>query len=108
MANRRRGGGPEILLKKESRQGNRDLLHTDAYTVGELVSLDTSGGVNRSVIRMVGDELLVNINGVEVASLHDDFEPEYPPFSGGRFGFGVSALGAPPVVTFDNVLITTP
>jgi hypothetical protein len=89
-------------------RGNRDLLHTDAYTVGELVSLDTSGGVNRTVIRAVSDELLVNINGVEVANLHDDFEPDYPPFSSGRFGFGFSALGQPPVATFDNVLITTP
>ena len=101
-------GGPEILLKKESRRGNRDLLHTDAYTVGELVSLDTNGGVNRTVIRAVGDEILININGVEVANLHDDFEPDYPPFPNGRFGFGATALGQPPVVTFDNVLITTP
>ncbi len=108
MANRARGGGPEILLKKESRRGNRDLLHTDGYTVGELVSLDTSGGVNRTVIRAVGDALLVNVNGVEVADIHDDYEPEYPPFLNGRFGFGASALGEPPIMTFDNVLVTTP
>ena len=60
------------------------------------------------MIRAVGDEILININGVEVANLHDDFEPDYPPFPNGRFGFGATALGQPPVVTFDNVLITTP
>ena len=99
---------PGILLKKESRNGNRDLLHTDAYTVGELTSVDTRGGVNRSVIRAIGDEITININGVEAARLNDNGEPGYPAFVRGRFGFGASALGEPPVITFDNILITTP
>lgn len=59
-------------------------------------------GVNRVVIRCVGDEIRVNVNGLEVARATDDT------FQRGMVGYGAIAYGDPPTVNFDNMLVTTP
>jgi hypothetical protein len=64
-------------------------------------SVKTSG-VNRTVIRMVRDEIRANINGQEVLRVTDDT------FTRGALGYGVTTWGDPPTLTFDNVLVTTP
>jgi hypothetical protein len=65
-------------------------------------SLDLDGGVNRTTIRCVGDEIRIWINGEQVISGHD------PSRLQGRFGFGAVTTGAPPTVIFDNIIATTP
>lgn len=65
-------------------------------------SVNTNGGVNRCVVRAVGDDLRVSVNGAELIR-HTDTA-----FAAGRFGFGGIAWGDPPVVQFDNALVTTP
>lgn len=62
----------------------------------------TRDGVNRTVIRAVGDEIRVTINGKEVLRGTDDS------FSRGLIGYGAVTYGAPPTVNFDNILVTTP
>ena len=64
-------------------------------------SVNTSG-VNRTVLRMVKNEVRANINGQEVLRVTDDT------FSRGALGYGVTTWGDPPTLTFDNVLVTTP
>ena len=61
-----------------------------------------NNGVNRTVIRAVGDEIRVNINGKEVLRAKDDT------FTRGLIGYGAVAYGDPPTVNFDNILVTTP
>jgi len=65
-------------------------------------SLDLTGGVNRTTIRCVGDMIRVWINGEEVIRRRDATRLR------GRFGFGAVTSGAPPTVTFDNIIATTP
>lgn len=65
-------------------------------------SINTSGGINRCVVRAVGDDLRVHVNGAELIR-HTD-----PTFATGRFGFGAITWGDPPVIQFDNALVTTP
>ncbi|MCC7371529.1 MAG: hypothetical protein IT306_24125 [Chloroflexi bacterium] len=65
-------------------------------------SLDLEGGVNRTTIRCVGDEIRVWINGEQVIRVRDDGP------RAGRFGFGAATAGPPPTITFDNILATTP
>jgi hypothetical protein len=64
--------------------------------------LDLRGGVNRTVVRCAGDEISVWVNGKEV------FHGRDGSYRGGRFGFGAVTNGAPPTVTFDNIIATTP
>ncbi|MGE3269128.1 MAG: hypothetical protein AB7P40_10295 [Chloroflexota bacterium] len=64
-------------------------------------SLNTAG-VNRTVIRAVGEEIRVNINGKEVIRATDSS------FQRGLVGYGAVAYGDPPTVNFDNILVTTP
>lgn len=59
-------------------------------------------GVNRTIVRCVGDDIRVNVNGSEVAQAQDDT------FTRGLIGYGAVTWGAPPTVHFDNVLVTTP
>lgn len=59
-------------------------------------------GVNRTVIRAVGHEIRVNINGKEVLRAEDDS------FARGLIGYGAVTYGQPPTVNFDNILVTTP
>jgi hypothetical protein len=59
-------------------------------------------GVNRTVVRAVGDDLRVNINGHEVIRAKDST------FSRGLIGYGAVTYGEPPTVNFDNILVTTP
>jgi hypothetical protein len=64
--------------------------------------IDLSGGVNRTTIRCAGEDILVTINGQEIIRVTDGS------LASGRFGFGTQTLGAPPAVTFDNIIATTP
>lgn len=59
-------------------------------------------GVNRTVVRAVGPEIRVNVNGADVLSARDDV------FSRGLIGFSAVTWGAPPTISFDNILVTTP
>jgi hypothetical protein len=65
-------------------------------------SVDTNGGVNRVVIRAFEDQIRVNVNGVDVFDVRDSAHRQ------GRIGIGTIAFGPPPVVSFDNIIITTP
>jgi hypothetical protein len=59
-------------------------------------------GVNRTVVRAVGDDIRVNING------HDVIRAQVSTFSRGLIGYGAVTYGEPPTVNFDNILVTTP
>jgi hypothetical protein len=59
-------------------------------------------GVNRTVIRCVGDEIRLTVNGRELARERDDT------FTRGLVGYGAMTYGDPPTVNFDNILVTTP
>lgn len=59
-------------------------------------------GVNRTVLRVVKNEIRANINDQEVLRVTDDT------FARGAVGYGVTTWGDPPTLTFDNVLVTTP
>ena len=78
----------------------------DAVSTGtdwiSAAAIDTLGGPNRCVVRVAGDELRVNVNGTELIRVRDET------FASGRFGFGAIAWAGPPVIQFDNVLVTTP
>ena len=65
-------------------------------------ALDLSGGVNRTTIHCVGDQIRVWINGEEIIRARDGTRVH------GRFGFGAATTGAPPTVTFDNIIATPP
>ena len=65
-------------------------------------SLDLSGGVNRTTIHCVGDQIRVWINGEEIIRARDATRLN------GRFGFGAATTGAPPTVIFDNIIAKTP
>jgi hypothetical protein len=65
-------------------------------------AIDTSGGVNRTVVWCAEDEIFVNVNGEMVIYEVDGT------FKSGNFGFGAIAFGAPPIISFDNLIVTTP
>jgi hypothetical protein len=64
-------------------------------------ALDASGGVNRLVLRCIGDSIRINVNGQEVIDVMDSVP------GSGVFTFGVLTRGVPPTVHFDNILVTT-
>ncbi|MGE3907913.1 MAG: hypothetical protein AB7K36_01085 [Chloroflexota bacterium] len=65
-------------------------------------AVNTGGGVNRVVIRCFEDQIRINVNGEDVFDIRDSS------FRHGRIGLGAIAFGPPPVVNFDNIIITTP
>lgn len=65
-------------------------------------AIDTKGGVNRIVVRAFEDEIRVNVNGEDLIDVNDGT------FRKGRIGIGAIAYGPPPIVNFDNIIITTP
>jgi hypothetical protein len=65
-------------------------------------AVDVNGGVNRVVIRCFQDQIRVNVNGEDVFDIRDGS------FKKGRIGIGSIAFGPPPIVSFDNIIITTP
>ena len=65
-------------------------------------AVDVNGGVNRVVIRCFEDQIRVNVNGEDVFDMRDGT------FRKGRIGIGTIAFGPPPVISFDNIIITTP
>lgn len=62
----------------------------------------TDGGVNRTVVRSVGGDLRVNMNGQEVVHLAGQ------PVPSGKVRFRALTWGDPATVNFDNILITLP
>jgi hypothetical protein len=58
-------------------------------------------GVNRNVIRCVGDEIRVNVNGQDVARVRDDT------FQRGVIGYGAGTWSNPTTINFDNILVTS-
>ena len=73
--------------------------------LGEWVSsdaIDTQGGVNRLVIRAVGPSIRASMNGRQV------LESTGPAAQGGRFQLGIITQGEPPIISYDNALVTTP
>jgi hypothetical protein len=65
-------------------------------------AVDTSGGVNRIVIRAFHDQILVNVNGQDIDTFSDTS------FNKGYIGIGVMTWGIPATMNFDNIIITTP
>jgi len=66
-------------------------------------AVDTTGGVNRTTIRAIGSDILVNINGQDVLQAQDG------DVRAGSLRFAARANGqVPPVFNFDNILATTP
>jgi hypothetical protein len=65
-------------------------------------ALDLDGGVNRTTIHCVGDQIRIWINNEEIIRAKDGGSLR------GRFGFGAATSGAPPTVTFDNIIATLP
>jgi hypothetical protein len=65
-------------------------------------AIDTTGGVNRVVVRAFEEQIQVWVNGDLLVDVTDGT------FRKGRIGIGAIAYGPPPVVSFDNVIITTP
>jgi len=84
---------------KLSKKVNGDLVGTDWVQTD---AVNTGGGVNRVVIRCFHDEILVNVNGEDIFNVSDDS------FNDGRIGIGAIAWDQPPVLNFDNLIITTP
>jgi hypothetical protein len=64
--------------------------------------IDTQGGVNRTVIRADGPSIRVNMNGQPL------LEAAGPSAQAGRFQLGLITESEPPIVSFDNMLVTTP
>jgi hypothetical protein len=65
-------------------------------------AVDVNGGVNRVVIRCFEDQIRVNVNGEDVFDMRDGS------FRKGRIGIGTIAFGPAPIISFDNIIITTP
>jgi hypothetical protein len=61
-----------------------------------------TAGVNRTVVRCAGNDLLININGQEIARVQDDS------YGRGLVGYGVATWGGPTALNFDNILVTAP
>jgi hypothetical protein len=59
-------------------------------------------GVTRVNVRMVGQEIVVAVNGGEVMRLRDGS------LKAGQFALGAVSWGEPATVRYDNVLVTTP
>ncbi len=66
-----------------------------------MTGLRTSG-VNRTVVRCAGKDLLININGQEIVRVQDDS------YARGLIGYGAATWGGPTALNFDNILVTTP
>jgi len=88
--------GQALLTKKV----NGEVTTSDSWVKSE--SINTKGGVNRVVVRCFEDEIRINVNGDDVFQVTDNSIRQ------GRIGLGAVAWGAPPVVSFDNIIITTP
>ena len=65
-------------------------------------AVNTGSGVNRIVIRCFEDDILVNVNGEDVFHVTDSSLRD------GRIGIGGITWGDPAIVSFDNLIITTP
>lgn len=87
----------EFLVRQFAREQQRTIVpQTPALVV------NPAPEVNRIVVRAIGPEHWVNINGSEVAHFTDDALSE------GRIGLGALSLGAPLSVVYDNIIVTSP
>jgi len=97
------------LLAVDAKDGQTKLLkfvNGESTSAGEWrqsSAIDVQGGVNRVVIRCFQGDIRVNINGEDVFDVSDD-----RPIRKGRIGIGAVGFGPPPIVSFDNFVITTP
>jgi hypothetical protein len=65
-------------------------------------SINTAGGVNRTVVQCIGRNCRANVNGEEVFRVGDDA------FTTGRLSIGPVTWGEPITGYFDNILVTVP
>jgi hypothetical protein len=65
-------------------------------------SLRTSDQINHVVIRSIGAQHIVNVNGEEVLNLND------PALQEGRLILGALSFGEPVTVIYDNLLVISP
>ncbi|MCC6178579.1 MAG: DUF1080 domain-containing protein [Chloroflexi bacterium] len=87
--------GQARVTKQVNGQGDwTDWKKTDA--------INTGGGVNRATIHAYKSNIRVLVNGQQIFDLDDDS------INHGKMGVGALAWGDPPVVNFDNILVTTP
>jgi hypothetical protein len=104
---RHNGNDNSYVLAVDGKDGQVQLAK---YVNGEFTgtgwqssdAVDVDGGVNRVVIRCFEDQIRVNVNGEDVFDIRDGS------FRKGRIGIGAIAFGPPPIVSFDNIIITTP
>jgi hypothetical protein len=104
---RHNGNDNSYILAVDGKDGQVQLAK---YVNGEFTgtgwqsssAVDVDGGVNRVVIRCFEDTIRVNVNGEDVFDIRDGS------FQKGRIGIGAIAFGPPPVISFDNIIITTP
>lgn len=65
-------------------------------------AIDVAGGVNRTVVRMAGNDIQIGINGHTLIRARDDT------IAAGALGFSALTWAEPLSVYFDNILITSP
>jgi hypothetical protein len=65
-------------------------------------SMRTSDQINHVVVRAMGSQIIVNVNGEEVLNMTD------PSLTDGRLILGALSFGEPVTVLYDNLLVTTP
>jgi hypothetical protein len=83
----------------------REFVQTQQRTIvpqTPLAIVNPAPNVNRIIVRSVGAEHWININGVEVAHFQDDSLTE------GRIGLGAVSLATPINVIYDNIIVTSP
>ncbi len=83
-------------LQRVTPDGTADLT---GWTVSP--AIDRRGGVNRTIVRAIGNQVQVDVNGLPA------LEATIDAVQGGRFALGITTRGEPPIVSYDNVLVTS-
>lgn len=108
IAFRSRGDGDTYALVINNTSGEFFMRHFQGTTARHLVPLSPVTGmnappnINRIVVRSIGNQHIVNVNGTEIANFRDDALRE------GRIGLGAFAMNEPVNVVFDNIIVTSP
>jgi hypothetical protein len=95
----------EILVKLESQQALiAKLVDDKPYLLTAWMPIPSlrPTGINRTIVRCVGNEIRASINGQPLGTVRDDT------FARGYIGFGAGTWGNPTTINFDNILVTTP
>lgn len=87
----------EIVVRQFEQTRQRTIVPQTPVAV-----LNPAPDVNRIIVRAVGDDHRININGVEVARFQDGALRE------GRIGLGAITVSNPVNVVYDNIIVTTP